>query len=479
MALGRGLQSLIPPKNPDDETSGQAPSADTPESSLPQAEGGLASGRNKPGDEFFPKSDEPPRDTARQAPQEGEGASLEQTPKIRQPAEPPNVPAAFDIADSGQVHKAPQEGPVSNLQNNSDDQTTQPYVYEPQLPKEDAPLSKQAPLSPPKTEEETHGYTEKPQDIPMPPPIPNEPSAPQNNIPPSTHGEKTTTDTLEKTNQIDKLPPQYKEPIFHLEVEKISPNPYQPRQVHNEGELQELAASIREYGILQPLVVTRIEHETPEGTQTEYQLIAGERRLEASKLAGLERVPAIVKEEPKHEREKLEMALIENIQRSDLNPLDTARAYAKLQDKFGLSQREVAQRLGKSRESISNSVRLLQLPREAQLALAEGKINESQARLLLQTENATDQKEILSKVMEHSLTVRQTKDLVDQSKFGNTTHGLMQSPSALDPQIEFMRKQLEESLGARVQVVKKGQQGKITIKFFSEEELQGLIDKLL
>ncbi len=175
------------------------------------------------------------------------------------------------------------------------------------------------------------------------------------------------------------------EHIFHLEVEKIKPNPHQPRREFDEELLKDLAASIREFGLLQPIVVSKIEKETDTGTQVEYQLIAGERRLRAAKILGLERVPAIIRSIMK-DTEKLEMAIVENLQRENLNAIETARAYAKLQDEFGLTQREVAARLGKSRETIANTLRLLSLPSEIKEAVAKNKINESQARLLLTIE---------------------------------------------------------------------------------------------
>src|SRR3989338_8615740 len=145
--------------------------------------------------------------------------------------------------------------------------------------------------------------------------------------------------------------PKAPDPIFHIEADKIKPNPFQPRRDFDEESLKELGSSIREFGILHPIVVTKHEIETDHGTDVEYHLISGERRWRASKMVGLERIPAIIRAMPS-ERERLEMAIIENIQREDLNPIETARAYAKLQDQFGLTQREVAVRVGKSREVV-------------------------------------------------------------------------------------------------------------------------------
>ena len=273
-------------------------------------------------------------------------------------------------------------------------------------------------------------------------------------------------------------PSKYHEPIFHIEVSKIKRNPFQPRDAHDESQLQELAASIREYGILQPLIVTRAERETTEGSLVEYQLIAGERRLLAAKMIGLERVPAVIKEAPRQEREKLEMALIENIQRADLNPLETARAYARLQDEFGLSQREIGQRLCKSRESIANSIRLLQLPREAQLALADGKINESHARLILAVTDPSSQNNILHEIMSQNLSVRQAQQLIEKPQ-GAAADTFMPDRQRQDPESEYIKNRLEEALGTRVKFIKRGSRGKITINFFSEEELQNILNKFL
>ncbi len=220
------------------------------------------------------------------------------------------------------------------------------------------------------------------------------------------------------------------EAIFQLEVNLIEPNPFQPRKDFNEEELRELAQSIREYGIIQPLIVSKIEEETDGGTMVRYQLIAGERRLRAAKLVGLERVPAIVR---KIDTKKLnlELAIIENVQRADLNPLDEAKAYARLQDEFNLTQREIAMRMGKSRESVANTLRLLSLPSFIQEALLEGKVNESQARVLLSVSNLQDQKRMFAQLIEDKMSVRQLKRKVS---------------GVPDPEKNYLERQLEEKL---------------------------------
>lgn len=258
------------------------------------------------------------------------------------------------------------------------------------------------------------------------------------------------------------------ESIFHIEVDRIKPNPYQPRHEFNQQALEELAQSIREFGIIQPLVVTKVERENEFGTEVEYQLIAGERRLIASKIAGLERVPAVVRK-VEGARTKLEMALIENIQRSNLNPIESARAYARLQDEFGLTQREVAARVGKSREAVANTLRLLNLPLPIQQALSEGKINESQARALLSIEHRDAQWQALQRIITEKTTVRELRSETQQKR-QPTTHA--------DPQDAYWEKRLEETVGAPVKVLSQGPQGKIIIQFYSPEEKRGIFERL-
>ena len=275
------------------------------------------------------------------------------------------------------------------------------------------------------------------------------------------------------------------EPIFHIEVDKIKPNPYQPRKNFEPDALNELASSIREYGVLHPLVVTKIETASPTGTNVEYQLISGERRLMASKLAGLERVPAIVKA-AMTDRERLELAIIENIQRENLNPLETGRAYVKLQEQFGLTQREIAIRVGKSRESVANTMRLLNLPTFAQDALSNGQINESQARLLLMVSDIKEQQAIFNDLVLNNLSVRELRNRIRRNPSINgesPVNGLASGSSQVirpknDPEIVSLEEQLMEILGTKVKVQSEGDGGKLTINFYSKEELQGIIDKL-
>ncbi len=252
--------------------------------------------------------------------------------------------------------------------------------------------------------------------------------------------------------------------IFHIETEKIKPNPYQPRREYKEGELQELAQSIREFGIIQPLIVSHIERETERGTDVSYQLISGERRLRAAKLAGLKQVPAVVRREPAGS-EKLSLALIENLQRSDLNPIEAARGYARLQDEFRLTQREIAVKMGKSRSAIANALRLLGLPSHMQKALEAGKLTESQGRTLLQETNPHLQEERFQKLLSGTPTRAVAPRTARPAK----------AETRKEP---FWEKQIEHHLGAPVSVERFGERGKVTITFFSEEEWNELRKKL-
>ena len=265
------------------------------------------------------------------------------------------------------------------------------------------------------------------------------------------------------------------DPIFHIETDKIKPNPFQPRRNFDETALEELASSIREFGILHPIVVTKIETPSEFGTSVEYQLIAGERRLMAAKIVGLERIPAIVKA-ALTDRERLELAIIENIQRENLNPIETARAYAKLQDQFGLTQREVAVRVGKSRETVANAVRLLNLPSYIQDSVAQNKISESQGRLLLMVSDQKEQRVIFDDLIRNNMSVRELRNRIS---FRKPEIGASIESLSVDPETEHLEEQLREALGTKVKLQKEGDSGKLTINFYSQEELQNLIAKLV
>ena len=265
--------------------------------------------------------------------------------------------------------------------------------------------------------------------------------------------------------------------IFHIEPEKIDPNPHQPRRHFDEESLRELANSIREFGILQPLIVSKIEKETDFGQSVRYELIAGERRLKAAKILGIPTVPVIIRS-PALDVEKLEMAVIENIQRTDLNAIESARAMARLQDEFGMTQREIASKLGKSRESVSNTVRLLSLPSEIQNAIAEGRVSESQGRMLLSLEDPKLQNSIFTETLRDNLSVRQLESRIRKVKNKLTgAESAEKGNSFADAETRALQEQLEEFLGTKVEVMRDGKSGKIIINFYSQEELNAVLKK--
>ncbi|MCX6737286.1 MAG: ParB/RepB/Spo0J family partition protein, partial [Candidatus Parcubacteria bacterium] len=269
--------------------------------------------------------------------------------------------------------------------------------------------------------------------------------------------------------------------IFQIEVNKITPNTQQPRQDFNNESLWELASSIKEYGILEPLVVSRHEEETNNGTTVSYQLISGERRLRASKLLGLKTVPVIIKESL-DEKLKLELSLIENIQREDLNPISKARAFSRLMSEFGLSQQAVATKMGKSREYVANILRLLQLPYEAQKAMEEGKINEGHARAILLLPNPEKRRALLGIILSKNISGREAEEIaksyLSPEMLSQKTRGNRMSAS-MDTSDLQLKELLENIFKTRVDFKKKGEQGEIAIKFYSKDELESILKTLL
>lgn len=259
--------------------------------------------------------------------------------------------------------------------------------------------------------------------------------------------------------------------IFWVEVDRIKPNPYQPRKSFDEAALASLAESIRQYGVLQPLTVTRKEIERPEhGIFVEYELIAGERRLRAAKIAGIQQVPVVIRTSEDTDRMKLELAIIENLQREDLNALDRAKAFRQLADEFGLQHKEIGQRVGKSREYVSNTLRILLLPEDMQRALEAGEISEGHTRpLLMLADKPEEQKVLFKEVVERRLTVRDTEALARRSAIEKVRHKALLSPDLLS-----LEKQLSERLGTRVRIERKDTGGKLMIDFFSPEDLTQL-----
>lgn len=263
--------------------------------------------------------------------------------------------------------------------------------------------------------------------------------------------------------------PEVQAGAVEILVDQISPNPHQPRQTMNQDKLQELAHSIAAHGLIQPLVVTRVG--------ASYQLIAGERRWRASQLAGLTTVPVIIKETSP--QQMLELALVENIQRADLNPLEEAEAYAQLMEEFGLTQEAVAERVGKSRTAVANIVRLLNLPEEARAALASGEISEGHARALLSLKKQRDQLSLLTTVINRGLNVRQTEALARQLLLGDEADARPKRPP-LTPHDKTMLAKFESKLGTKIELNRaEGETGKLVIHFYSEEELQAIFDAIL
>jgi len=252
-----------------------------------------------------------------------------------------------------------------------------------------------------------------------------------------------------------------------LPLDDLRPNPRQPRRDIPRSELEELAASIREHGILQPLVVT------PASDGDGYLLIAGERRLEAARMIGLETVPVVVR--VADERQSLEMALVENLQRADLDPLESADGYRQLVEDFGLSHEEVAKRVGKSRSTVSNTLRLLKLPASVRQALASGRLSEGHARALLALPTPQAQSAAAQTVLKRSLNVRQTEELVQRL----TGHRRHPTTARRSPEESEVENQLRQALGTKVTLRQGRKGGSLVIHFYSEEELEALLERLL
>lgn len=257
--------------------------------------------------------------------------------------------------------------------------------------------------------------------------------------------------------------------VTHLPIVNITANPRQPRARIDPEELAELATSIQEHGIIQPIIVTQ----SPQPDQ--FILIAGERRLMAARQAGLKEVPAIVREAT--EQQLVELALVENVQRADLGPLEAAEAYRQLVEEFGLSHEEVAARVGKSRVTITNTLRLLKLPAAVQQALADGRLSEGHARVLLALPNPQAQTAALQTVLKNDLNVRQTEELVRRFAGQKTITPSKPEPS---PEITHLEERLRARLGTRVSLNQRGKGGgTLVIHYYSEEELNGLIELIL
>ncbi len=265
-----------------------------------------------------------------------------------------------------------------------------------------------------------------------------------------------------KNNQADDISFNSGEQIIKVSVNKISANDFQPRKQFKDVKLEELSKSIKEHGIIQPLVAIK-KGDT-------YELIAGERRLRASKMAGLKKVPVIIRKAG--DQERLELALIENIQREGLNPIDLAEAYERLMHEFNITQEEVAKKVGKARSSIANIVRMLKLPEEIKLALIDGRISEGHAKYLLGLDSEAKQLKLFRQILHNVLSVSDTSK--EARRMGGTKKAKIKI-NYKDKDKEFA---LREFFGTKAEIKRKGVGGQIIIDFFSDDELSGIIAKI-
>jgi len=256
---------------------------------------------------------------------------------------------------------------------------------------------------------------------------------------------------------------------FMCGVDRIRPDADQPRRTIDKDSLTQLVDSIREQGVIQPLIVRRV-------AGGEYELIAGERRWRAAQMAGLKEVPVVIKDAT--ELEAFEMALVENIQREDLNPIEEAEAFHRLIDEHGYSQTEVATRVGRDRSTISNSLRLLNLPSDIKGMVLDGEISEGHARAVLQTGNDQAMISLAKLAAQRGLSVRETERRA-RSLAGGKAKATKAAKAALSPQVRNLTERLQRALGAKVKIVDSKGKGKLEISYSSYEELDGILDKIL
>ncbi len=267
----------------------------------------------------------------------------------------------------------------------------------------------------------------------------------------------------------------YSNSIFWIDTDKVKPNPYQPRRDFDEARLQDLADSIKQYGVLQPLTVSRIEKEKEGGGLiTEYELIAGERRLRAAILAHVSQVPVIIRIGDTAIM-KLELAIIENLQREDLNMVDRARAFFRLVNEFKFTHNEVAKKMGRSREYVSNTLRILTLPEEILTALSQGKITEGHTRpILMLADHPEEQLVLFKEIVYKKITVREAERLARKIAYDR----VRKKEFMPDPEITELEEEFQEKLGTRVHIEKKELGGQIKIDYFSTEDLRAILDSI-
>jgi ParB family transcriptional regulator, chromosome partitioning protein len=265
----------------------------------------------------------------------------------------------------------------------------------------------------------------------------------------------------------------YSNSIFWVDTDKIKPNPYQPRRDFDEARLQDLALSIKQYGVLQPLTVSRMEVEKEDGgLVTEYELIAGERRLRAARIAQVSQVPVIIRTGDTSMM-KLELAIIENLQREDLNAVDRARAFFRLASEFKFTHNEIAKKMGRSREYVSNTLRILTLPEEILNGLSEGKITEGHTRpILMLADHPEEQLVLFKEIVYKKITVREAERLARKIAYDR----VRKKEFMPDPEITEIEEEFQDKLGTRVHIERKESGGQIKIDFFSTEDLRTILD---
>jgi ParB family chromosome partitioning protein len=251
--------------------------------------------------------------------------------------------------------------------------------------------------------------------------------------------------------------------IFRLEVDRIATNRYQPRQTFDDQGISDLAESIQTHGVIQPVLVRSLQ-------QGGYELIAGERRLRAVRLLGLPTIPAIVQEAT--DERSLELALIENIQREDLNPLETAEAYHRLGEDFHLSQEDIAHKVGKDRSTVANALRILTLPKEVKEEIASGRLSMGHAKALLSLSRGRDQVDVAARIVEKGLSVREAETLVR----GWTAPGTTKRPVLPDPHVQDVEERMQRALGTKVRIQGRGKRGRIVVEYYGLEDLQRILE---
>lgn len=264
-----------------------------------------------------------------------------------------------------------------------------------------------------------------------------------------------------------------KDNVFYVETNKIRPNPEQPRHDFDDDGLKELSKSIKKYGVLQPLLVSKTEEENRQGLNVHYQLIAGERRLRAAKLAGLPNVPVIIRDDLDDKRDNLEVALIENIQRKDLNPVEEAEAYDRLAKEFSLTQKEIAEKVAKSREVVANAIRLLGLPKDMRESLRSGKLTRAHARALLAFNEESKQREMYGQILAGGISSREVEGIASEAK--NSKRKMQKR----DNKFLELEKNLAETLKTPVLIHSTDKGGKIVIRFATLQDLNKIAKNII